>query len=177
MRRADDIARDLSAATDELERMRMRPYAGACGDADAVADQIQSLRRELAEERAQHVSIFDHAFDHAGDLTVSQAMTIAALAEFDETQTLEPVDVRIAHYGTKGDCLLVLNIPSPALNPIVAFWAGGDSYECHSPEQFDHYLAIWDRFETPTVEAIQRADDAVWIIRPGGSFLEYRRGI
>jgi hypothetical protein len=117
--------------------------------------------------------VSDQPFNLPASATVAQALTIAALVEFDETQNLEPVDLRIARVGSNGDLLAVLNMSSPAPNPVVRFWAGGDSYACDTEDQFDYYLRIWDDFETPTVEAIERRDDVVFVIAPGGSFEQY----
>jgi hypothetical protein len=38
--------RELRRAEAELEAMRERPYASACGEADAVADRIASLKAD-----------------------------------------------------------------------------------------------------------------------------------
>lgn len=43
----DSLSQEIRDAKDELAKMVERPYATACGEADAVQDRIDRLREEL----------------------------------------------------------------------------------------------------------------------------------
>jgi hypothetical protein len=109
---------------------------------------------------------------YAVPVTEAQRLTCEALREFDESSLREPVTATVATYGTTGCVLLVLSPDNnPAPNPVVRVWADGDAHIVATDNDYRRWLDILgDR-----VEAVEREDDAAFVIAPGGEHVPLDR--
>lgn len=143
------------------------PEHGTPGTRPAVpapwADLPQSTRDTFAARWARE------SFAGGESVTDAQALTVAALAEhYGEAWQCSP-DVSVSRFGTCGALVAVFSAASPAPNPVVRVWAGGDAYTVTSAADWDVYLPELARQYAERM-ATERADDVAVVVHPGGTF-------
>lgn len=128
------------------------------------ADLPQSTRDTYAARWAREA--------YAGDVpelvTDSQALTLVALAEHcGESWQCSPI-VSVAAYGDAGYIVAVFSCDSPAPNPIVRMWAGGDAYSAMNESDYAAWVGKLRADHGRVI--VERADDAAYVIAPGGTY-------
>jgi hypothetical protein len=100
--------------------------------------------------------------------------TIAALVAMDRDYGYGPVSLSTARYGDAGLALTVciISTDSPADNPVRRVWQDGNSHIVGSNEDYSRWCEVLG-----TRVAIEREDDAAFIIAPGGMFARFSSGI
>jgi hypothetical protein len=167
---AAHVRRELDEAEAQLARMRERPFAGACGEADAVSDRADDLRRELA------LSVRFASASDGSSLTEAQQRTGRELSDHLEAITRTPIDAD-AVPADNGDVLAIFT-PSDtggAPDPVRYVWASDGSHMVTDFEDDAGYLAALNSIKAGGSRPVTvRESSYVFRIAPGGTYQPVR---
>lgn len=99
-----------------------------------------------------------------------QARTAAILRAMCENDWRSHASMVVVPYGSNGDVrAIVTDDDNPAPNPVRLVWFGGDAFIVESQAGYDRWLEMFQN-AGHRPEAIERLDDAAFVIHPGGTY-------